>query len=387
MARLFLSVFLVASAHAETSTMNSSVRALGMGDAFTALADDSSALFYNPAGLARVRGINLKIFSLHAGASGLEAYNKIKDLDSSDQQAYANALRDLYGENVWSGLGGSTALTLPMFGFAIYDHADALIRVENPVYPEINTNVINDYGYVAGFGVPLGPFVHVGSNLRYVKRSGARMPYGASLVADLDSDKIYSKLTNWGKGYGADLGVNFVLPAPFFTATVSGVWRNVGGMSFKSDDPNTHIPSEKNDIGVGVALNFNTPLLSIAPAVDVRYLNREDLQLTRKLNFGIEVGIPLLDIRGGFHEGYYTAGLGVNMGLFKVDVATYGVELGDYPGQIEDRRYVLEVTMELGLGGFSAMGGSSDSKGSSSGGANSGRSKSIWGAGRLKQRR
>ena len=31
------------------------VRPLGMGGAFTAVADDENALFYNPAGLARVR--------------------------------------------------------------------------------------------------------------------------------------------------------------------------------------------------------------------------------------------------------------------------------------------------------------------------------------------
>jgi len=51
-------VFVSARGHAHAiSTLNSSVRALGMGDAFTAMADDSSALFYNPAGLARVSGI------------------------------------------------------------------------------------------------------------------------------------------------------------------------------------------------------------------------------------------------------------------------------------------------------------------------------------------
>jgi len=376
---------------AETSTLNSNVRALGMGDAYTALADDSSSLFYNPAGLARVRGINLKLFSLRVGASGLEAYSKIKDLNSDDENAYADALRELYGEHVWSGAGGSAAFTVPMIGFAIYNHADALIRIDNPVYPEIYTSVINDYGYVLGFGIPLAPVFHLGMNLKYIKRSGARMPFGASFIADLDSDAIYNNLTKWGKGYGVDLGVNFVIPAPFFSATLSAVWKNMGEISFRSEDPTADIPRELNDITLGAAFSFDTPLLSIAPAVDIRYLNREDLQLTRKLNFGIEIGIPLIDIRGGFREGYYTAGLGVNLGLIQVDAATYGVELGDYPGQIEDRRYVLELTMELGLGNFSATssggrGGSSAASGGASGSSGGG-SKSFWGGRRLKQRR
>lgn len=378
----------IGSAHAELMTINSSARALGMGDAFTALADDSSAIFYNPAGLARVSGINWKVFSLRAGASGMEAYDDIREMSGEDESGYAEALEGLYGDSIWSGIGGSTVFTMPMVGLAIYNHTDALVRVDNPVYPEVYTSVINDYGYVLGLGVPLGLF-HTGVNLKYIKRSGARVPYGASVIADLDPDVLYNNLTGWGKGYGLDYGVNFVIPAPFFEAVVSGVWKNVGGMSFRSDNPNTEIPSEDNEINFGLALNFDTPLLSVSPAVDVRAINREDIQLPQKLNFGVEIGIPLLDIRGGFHEGYYTAGLGVNLGLFQVDAATYGVELGAYPGQIEDRRYVLEIAMELGIGSFSATGSSSrgGGKNGAGGGGSSGRNKSFWGGRKLKQRR
>jgi hypothetical protein len=228
-----------------------------------------------------------------------------------------------------------------------------------------------------------------------VKRTGARLPFGASFLADLNSDKILSHVTGWGTGYGIDAGMNVVIPAPFFSATASAVWRNIGGMNFTSEDANSLVPNEPNDITLGVGLVFSLPLLSIAPALDFRYLNDPDLQLTRKINFGIEIGLPLVDIRGGFHEGYYTAGVGVNLGLFKVDVATYGVELGDYPGQIEDRRYALEFTMELGIGSFTATGSKPNggrknggSSGDAAGAAGGGKSKSIWGGGRkLKQRR
>ncbi|MGE0527380.1 MAG: hypothetical protein AB7P49_09985 [Bdellovibrionales bacterium] len=374
-----------AGAQTEISTINSTVRALGMGDAYTALSDDDSALFYNPAGLARVSGLNFKIFSLRAGANELDTYNKIRDLNTDDSDEFSEAIEDLYGEHVWSGAGASSAFTAPMIGIAVYDHIDALIRIDNPVYPEIYTSVINDYGYELGFGAPIGPFVHAGFNLKYIKRMGARVPWGASTIADLDPDVIYSNVTGWGKGYGVDTGVNLILPAPFFTATLSTVWKNLGGMKFRSDDPGADIPTEDNDITLGAALLFYTPIVSVAPAVDFRLINRPDIQLTRKINFGVEIGLPLLDLRAGFREGYYTAGAGVNLGLFRVDAATYGVELGDYPGQIEDRRYALEFTMELGIGGFTAPGvepkGGRQATGS---GSNSG---SIWGGRRLKQRR
>lgn len=376
------------SAHAQVqSALNSSVRALGMGDAYTALADDASALSYNPAGLARVRGLNWKVFSIHAGASGLEAYNKIKDLNNSGSgSGLSDTIDKLYGDHVWSGIGGESVFYMPMLAVGVYNRTDALIKVDNPVYPALYTEVINDYGYTAGIGVPLGPFMQAGMNLRYIKRTGARLPLGASLLADLDMDKLKDRVTGWGTGYAADTGVNIVLPAPFFTATLSAVWKNMGKTNFKSDNLTQVLPSDDNNITLGAALKFDTPLLSIAPAVDFQNLNRTDIQLARKLNLGIEIGLPLVDIRGGFREGYYTAGAGVNLGLFRVDVATYGVELGAYPGQIEDRRYVAEFTMELGVGNFSASGSNSKDGANGSSGS-SGSSKSIWGSRRLKQRR
>jgi hypothetical protein len=373
----------------EISAMHSNARALGMGDAYTSLADDSSSLFYNPAGLARVHGLNWKVLDIRAGASGLSAYTKIKNLNSSGSGGgFASEIDSLYGEHVYTGIGAETAFTAPMFGFAVYDHADALVRVDNPVYPQVYTSIVNDYGYVAGMGAPLAPFLHAGLDFRYVKRTGARVPFGAAFLADLNPSTILDNVRGWGKGYGVDAGMNIILPAPFFSANFSAVWRNIGQMTFRSDDPNANIPTEDNDITLGMSLKFDTHIVSIAPAVDFRYLNSPHYQLTRKINFGVEIGLPVIDIRAGFREGYYTYGVGANLGLFRVDAATYGVELGAYPGQIEDRRYVVEFTMELGVGDFSADGSSSKKSGGAGGASGSGSSsRSIWGTGRLKQRR
>jgi len=375
----------------ELSTLHSSVRALGMGDAYTAIVDNSDSLFYNPAGLAKVSGINWKIFDVRAGASGVDALTDLQDVNSDE--GFATGLNALYGDHVWAGAGAESAITVPMFGFAIYNHFDALLKVDNPVNPEVYTSVINDYGYVFGFGVPIGPFVQTGMNFRYVKRTGARTPFGPTFIADLNPDEIYNNVTGWGVGYGADAGLNFLIPTPVFGFSVAATWRNIGRLSFRSEDPSANIPYEENDVGVGLGFVFDTPLLAIRPAIDFRYINREDLQLTRKINFGVEFDLPIIDIRGGFREGYWTAGAGINLGLLHVDVASYGVELGEYPGQIEDRRYVASVSIELGVGNFSvvdASGGSSSSGGKSGKGSSSSKSsgsKAMWGSRKLKQRR
>jgi len=49
------------------SIYEAGVRAMGMGGAFAAVADDGSALFYNPAGIAFQRGfrMQLALFAIH----------------------------------------------------------------------------------------------------------------------------------------------------------------------------------------------------------------------------------------------------------------------------------------------------------------------------------
>ena len=44
---------------ADFSGMNSGARSLGMGGAYTALANDATAIFYNPAGLARSNSVSI----------------------------------------------------------------------------------------------------------------------------------------------------------------------------------------------------------------------------------------------------------------------------------------------------------------------------------------
>ena len=79
------------------------------------------------------------------------------------------------------------------------------------------------------------------------------------------------------------------------------------------------------------------------------------MQLGKKVNMGVEFSWPLIDVRAGFHQGYYTLGTSFDLWVMRIDAATYGVELGEFPGQLEDRRYMVQVTFEFGIdpGNFS----------------------------------
>ncbi|MAV90125.1 MAG: hypothetical protein CL676_01800 [Bdellovibrionaceae bacterium] len=367
----------ISSQAADILPIYSSTRALGMGNAHYGLVDDSASLFYNPAGLARFRGISWKIFGVGAGVGTDVISNVDKVQGFSDETQFADTLSSLYGKKISTTANGNMALTLPFVSVAAYNHTYLSAILNNPVYPELPLRFINDYGYAIGLGIPIFPFMHGGIALKRIKRSGVEKTYKASNLTDLNPETIKSDLTQWGVGYAMDIGGNFYIDAPFVDIVLSSVWQNVGDTQFRSDN-NSDIPPEKSNLGVGAAVLIDLPLISVSPAIDINHLNRADVQLMRKINLGVEVGLPLIDLRAGFQQGYYTLGAGFGLGPIQIDAASYGVELGEYPGQIEDRRYMVELSLELGIRSL-AFG-----KNSSSGSASRG---SIWGGRRLKQRR
>lgn len=355
----------------------STTRALGMGNAQYGVITGPDSIFYNPAGLARTGGIGWRVLGAGVGVGDGVVSNIDQIQNTESGSGFAETLNEFYGDQVFVNASGSMALTLPYISFMTYNQTYASLTINNPVYPELPTRFINDYGYAVGLGLPVLPFFHLGVALKRVKRSGVDTIYRVSSLTELDVEVIKSDFTQHGVGYGMDLGGNFIVDLPLVDVVLSGVWQNIGDTTFRSSN-GSNIPVEKSNMGIGAAVVVDLPLISIAPSLDITHLNRSEIQLMRKINFGVEVGLPLIDLRAGFNQGYYSAGVGVGFGPLGVNAATYGVELGEYPGQIEDRRYMVEMSIELGIGSL-PFGGSSSS---SSGGG-----KSAWGGQRLKQRR
>jgi hypothetical protein len=67
----------------------------------------------------------------------------------------------------------------------------------------------------------------------------------------------------------------------------------------------------------------------------------------RTLHFGTEAAWSVFRLRGGINQGYFTAGLGIDLAFLQLNVATYGEELGLNPGVLEDRRYALQLGFQI----------------------------------------
>lgn len=356
---------------AELYEMNTNVRALGMGNAFTPIVDDKDSLFYNPAGLAKVRGINWTIMDPRFGVDGYDVVSTVASAQSDS--SYVETLRRIFGKNLWLGGGAKMALAIPGFAFAIYDSAEVAAYLSNPAFPNMNLRYLNDYGAAIGVGVDVADTFQFGVVGKRITRMGGEFPFGLSTLGTLTNADITRQLSNQGTGYTLDFGSTVTIPAGIVTPIFSLVWKQIGSTTFSRDTGTAAPPRIQDEIIFGFAAPIDLPGLNINPVFDFKHINRTDEPLGKKLHLGVEFELPVIRVRGGLSQGYWTLGAGIDMEFLKIDAASYGVELGEYPGQHEDRRYLLQATMEIGLDpGFGFLGGGGKGGKGSSGGASRG---------------
>lgn len=367
-------------------------RAMGMGNAFTSLVEDDDSLFYNPAGIAKNGGVYWKVADPRGALSSPTALTQYGNL--SDPLKFQTTLQSLYGKPIFLQAGGKTAVSLPFFMAAYYMDLDASLMADNPVSPTLNVSFIKDTGVALGTGFPIGPFIQYGIVLKKITREGSRNAYGPSVIADIAAgnatpDVIFQDLLHKGTGYAMDMGWNFTFPAPV-QPTLSFVWKNMGNTKFIPAAGSPAPPTEPQEWIIGSSLMVDLGLIHIAPSLDFKHVNDTDEQLGKKVHLGVEFGLPLIDLRVGLNQGYLSYGAGMELGFLHIDAASWGEEVGGYPGQLESRRYMIQASIVLGLDfGLGASGSTSakNAAASSSGSGGKGGSRTpSWGR-KLKQRR
>jgi hypothetical protein len=333
---------------AELPESGLSIRALGMGNAYTAVVDNYEALWYNPAALGRVKGINATLLDINAGLNGENAYKSSQELSTSTAQGL-DKYNTIFGDQLSFGAGLKLAVVTPYFGVGAYDSMNGLIELRNPTLPEFNIGAINDMGFIIGTAFPIGPSSYMGINAKKIIRSGNIGAYGISKFLDGNtSSQIEPDLNRKGSGYGGDIGFVVTLPVPL-NPTFSGVWKDIGYTAFNKEPGYLAPPRIKDERILGMAAGFDVGIIDMTAAVDYKHINENTENIGKKIHMGLEIGLPLIDIRGGFSQGYYTMGATIDLWLMRFELAYYGVELGEYPGQDEDRRIQAQLIIDIGF--------------------------------------
>jgi len=329
-----------------------------MGGAFTAIANNENAVFYNPAGYATIDDGIISVFSLSIKAniddSAIKLYNALisgKDVTSTDNLTnYLNNTKIAAGISgpIYFGRVGNN------FGFAFYDNADIFLSTRpGAILPIANLNAYSDLGFVGGYGLKL-PFLnnlYAGLNLKVLLR--VKSSIDGTILAVIDSVSDTSNLPiAKAIGFGGDLGIlyspltwcSFGLAAKDFFGTYFSNWENLN--SSTETFSKSYI---KPRISFGVAVY---PLITISESEESRNLvlalDYSDLldysSILSNIKFGVAFKtLRIINLMGGIDGGYLSGGVGFDLKIFHLNLAYFVDEKGSYPGANPVQNLVLNL--------------------------------------------
>lgn len=320
------------------------IRPLGMGNAFVAVVDDRNALYYNPAGLSNLKRTRVSGLGVHAGIDN-EFFNVVRFIQDHEEQfsdfntvdaEFFNELAPFDDKWVSADAKAYFDFTRPSFGFGVYNAGRAGVKIDRGVYePRVHADVIDDLVAVAGGSMPLAQGdIRVGATAKIIWRRQFARALTAREVADFDVDILAERLAGADAGFSMDLGM---LWSPAGSALTAGaVLRDAAGTVAGE--------SLGAAFDMGAALRVGSRLLL---AADVRDLFSSETATGSKINLGAEFQLPILALRGGFHQGYPAVGASLGFPVLSLDYAFYGRELGELPGS--ESQYLHAVEARLGF--------------------------------------
>lgn len=332
-----------------------SPEALAMGGAYTAIVDDIDAPFYNPAGVAAIDHLSVHLVSIAPTVSDwvVSGWSTLSDL-SSPSGADINRLM---GQNIYVQTTATAAVLAPGFALVgLYDVQGALYA-KNQALPKIEYGYQTTSGVQAAFAFAVtdgrrhgrgkrnGEYLNewrFGIGGKFLSRTGGYRLLSAAQLFAIDSTNTSDLIGGQGVGYGLDLGVQRVQRVnPNLTLHWGAAFLNAGDVTFG----NGATPL-KGDLTSGVAVTLQQGIAGITFAYDIAQLNRDD-DFSKKQNFGARLRLPLLDIYGGFHQGFLTYGAAFDFWITRIAATVYQEELGAYQKQNPESRMTLRADFKM----------------------------------------
>ena len=332
-------------------------RPLAMGNAFVAVADDYNALFYNPAGLARLQEWDGEFLNprIEISKNTQDFLNDMGNL-GSDSQSVLDLIESNTGKNHHFAAGMTPHLVFPGFGFGIGAQFNGSLTFHRypSAFVDAGLRLTIPISYAMSF---MEDRLSVGATLKTRVRGGVFHEFSIEDLQALQDDSGDSssgpKIDDFmeaGMGYGTDLGILYTPMEPM-KPTFGLSITDLGGtpyekMALGSTDPKSAPSRVLPAVNLGLSFrpieNDGSYLLA---TMDMHAIN-QPYDFSKKLNFGLEYGIgSIIKLLSGLHQGYLTAGVQVDVNWIILRLASYAVELGETAGSVEDRRYMFELKL------------------------------------------
>ncbi len=321
-------------------------RCFAMGGTCISHVRGATALYFNPAALARVEGLDFIIGQAQVGIS--------KDtLDFGSQfQGNAFSLNDvnnLYGKTITADVTARAGFVIPNLGFGVYSNNYTSMQFSDPTFPTFKMNFISEYGYVLGGAYALDANSSLGASVRHIKRWGGVADVDISTLVGASANNLANNnFQNHGVGHALDLAFLTTLNHPL-KPTFSLVWQDVGVTKFNMSSGVQDPPSQYDNLIFGVAIEHTASFFEFTHAFEYKFIRSYDEDVSKKIHLGTEATVGPLDLRAGLNQGYLTYGVGLDLWFFQLDAAAYATEMGAYAGQSRNDRYNLSLTFELDL--------------------------------------
>ncbi len=351
-----------------------STRAMGMGNAFTAIADDFSSLFYNPATLANRTDGHMRMF-IRGGtdASALKLFSQIKDVKAKPKteqaQAYSDLITSHYGDHFYYRIPTIGAVSVrPGWGIAFIPADLSLdLDVHRQVGPMLNVNLYVDSTLAFSYAKKLKWFdqhaLSWGATVKAVHRVYAGEAISAGQLADGSKSVLSTSDANEGLTGDLDVGTYWVpeVTGGFFSVvrpSFAFVGRNLVDYGFKT---NFHMISKQSSEPPRLNRRFDIGSKWDLPkwwvfdphfSLDERDIGHPNWSPIKGSHVGIELYWKMYNWwkghwAAGFNQGYWTAGFGARMAWFQIELATFGEEVGSDAQRKQDRRYLVELALDF----------------------------------------
>lgn len=332
-----------------------SARALAMGNAYVAKADDSSAVFYNPAGLGTVRYPHLHLSNFHLelnkGWLDTAAGGKASDVPSGMMKGFSlDGQRQLLKDN--PGLISHSRLhAIPNFTARYFSMGYLFSkRIRSTVVDSTSATGFEyadrlDHGPYAALNLSLfGGVIKFGVSGILLSRSEA---FGnADPQVELDvPDSQYKK----GTGLIFTGGAKLTLPVTFLP-TFAATLHNMSNKGFTMGVRDGGEPDKiKSSLDVGFSL---TPQIGKTTRIHLEANYKDinakfpDISTNRKILLGMELDFArTFFMRFGYGDGFGSFGLGIKHRKLEFDITSYAVDTtaGSFRGK-EDRRFAMSFS-------------------------------------------
>lgn len=326
---------------------------LGRGDTGIADADNHQAIFYNPSGLAKGKGLYKEILFASPTVVVSQKTSDLVRKTVVEEDNTAQALREFVGENQHIGLNSVTAIVFRRAAIGVLAESNNNVllskspdaRAVEIATASSTTNGVATFSMAESFW---SDFLLVGTTVKYVSQKR-----GAIEVNVIDASNISDQLSNSNNianytGTGFDLG--FTLQWAGKNPMNLGLTiENVGDTKLSSSEAGVSSRKFGQTINMGYVLQTGSGLSKMKLLVDIRDLaSRVSKNFTKKIHIGAELDIAgFAGLSFGLNQGYPGIGTYVDLRFFRMDVGTYTQEVGSYAGSRADSRYYISFGLRI----------------------------------------